>query len=81
MSGFKPRTPHHIFKGKIMHTDKIIQLIAEDIKKHPEEHKHDLDSLYDCCVVDGFLDTSLLALHEIYVSDISLSDMQEYATV
>lgn len=35
----------------------------EDIKNHPEKHKHDFISLQMCCTVDGAVDLALMEAH------------------
>lgn len=39
----------------------------EDIKNHPERHKHDFEGLQQCCMVDGALDCQIMDLHSQYV--------------
>lgn len=39
-------------------------LKIEDIKKHPENHKHyGMNELSRCCMVDGALDLYIMELH------------------
>lgn len=39
-----------------------------DIKNHPENHRHDFHSLQRCCFVNGALDMALMQAHEDYAS-------------
>lgn len=39
------------------------ELKVKEIQEHPELHKHDYDSLIDCCIVDGAIDLQLIDLH------------------
>ncbi len=39
----------------------------EDIKSHPENHKHSFEALRVCCMVGNVLDTSVLDAHSEYV--------------
>ena len=36
----------------------------EDIKAHPENHRHDFGSLTRCCMVNGVMDLSIMEAHE-----------------
>lgn len=38
-----------------------------DIKKHPENHKHDFNDLQTCCLIDGAIDLSIMDAHSKYV--------------
>lgn len=43
--------------------------LLEDIRKHPERHKHaDLGQLQSCCVVNGAIDLMAMEYHETYAS-------------
>ena len=45
-----------------------VQERFEDIKNHPERHRHDFSALHACCMVNGVLDMKLFAAHEEYAS-------------
>lgn len=38
----------------------------EDIKKHPENHRHDFAGLQACCMVDDAVDLKLIEAHEVF---------------
>lgn len=40
---------------------------AQDIREHPERHRHNFEDLTKCCFVDGALDLSLMQMHEQHV--------------
>lgn len=40
--------------------------LLKDIIQNPQNHKHDYKSLYDCCCLNGILDTELLDAHSKY---------------
>ncbi len=40
----------------------------EDIKTHPEQHRHTFDGLHQCCTLNGAIDMSLMEAHERYAS-------------
>jgi hypothetical protein len=35
----------------------------EDIRNHPEKHKHSFEVLMDCCFVDGAIDSEIMDAH------------------
>lgn len=37
----------------------------KDIKEHPEKHRHDLNGLTRCCMIDGCLYPALMDAHEM----------------
>lgn len=40
----------------------------EDIKQHPERHRHTMDDLVGCCMVDGVLSLMLMDIHHQYAN-------------
>lgn len=36
----------------------------EDIRKHPDKHRHGVEGLPECCLVNGALDITLLEAHQ-----------------
>lgn len=42
---------------------KNVQEILDDIRKHPDRHRHDFEGLQRCCFVDGAIDTLLMDAH------------------
>lgn len=36
----------------------------QDIREHPEQHRHSFPGLQWCCTVDGAVDTGLMEAHE-----------------
>jgi hypothetical protein len=38
--------------------------IIQDIKDHPENHKHDFSGLNRCCIIDGVMDCSVMEAHQ-----------------
>ena len=40
--------------------------VLEDIKTHPERHRHTFKELYECCVIGGILRADLMEAHEFY---------------
>lgn len=44
-----------------------VESVLEDIKNHPERHRHDFDGLYKCCAVNGIVRPCLLKAHAQYV--------------
>lgn len=42
--------------------------VLEDIKKNPQNHIHDWNALYACCMIDGAIDLSLLDAHKEFVN-------------
>jgi len=36
---------------------------VEDIKQHPEKHRHDFAGLQRCCFIDGALDMMVMEAH------------------
>lgn len=43
------------------------QKMVEDIKQHPEKHRHDFAGLQRCCLIDGALDMMVMETHSKYV--------------
>ena len=41
--------------------------VLEDIKQHPERHRHDLNGLTACYMIGGAVDISLMDVHSQYV--------------
>ena len=41
--------------------------ILKDIKLHPNKHKHNVNGLIACCVVDGAIVIFLMDAHQKYV--------------
>lgn len=41
---------------------------VNDIKEHPERHRHDFAGLQACCYVDGAMDLRVMGAHETYAS-------------
>ena len=41
---------------------------VEDVRAHPERHRHDFNGLQRCCIVDGILDTRIMDAHETHAS-------------
>ncbi len=41
--------------------------IVEDIKAHPDQHKHTNYELFQCCFIDGALDLSVMDAHSQFV--------------
>ncbi len=41
--------------------------IIEDIKAHPDQHRHNADDLFKCCFIDGALDLSVMDAHSQFV--------------
>lgn len=42
--------------------------VLQDIREHPENHRHDFDGLHRCCTIDGAYDLRLVEAHEVYAS-------------
>lgn len=40
----------------------------DDIKRHPENHRHDFEGLQRCCFADGALDLGLMEAHQKHAS-------------
>lgn len=38
----------------------------QDIRDHPENHRHTFDRLHSCCVVDGVVNLALMEAHQKY---------------
>lgn len=43
------------------------QEVLEDIRTHPEQHRHTFAELQLCCLVGGALDLSLVDAHSEYI--------------
>ena len=41
----------------------LIDEKIEDIKAHPEKHRHDYQGLIQCCFVNGCINTMLMSSH------------------
>lgn len=41
--------------------------VIQDIKDHPENHKHDFAGLQQCCFINGAIDCSVMEAHSKYV--------------
>jgi hypothetical protein len=41
--------------------------VVEDIKAHPERHRHDFEGLQACCFINGALDCLVMDAHSQYV--------------
>lgn len=39
----------------------------EDLKKNPQNHRHDYNGLVSCCMINGAIDLSLMDAHSQYV--------------
>ena len=37
--------------------------VIKDIRKHPENHKHDYDGLIACCMINGAIDCRVMDVH------------------
>lgn len=46
----------------------VVQSKVQDIKDHPERHRHDFSGLTSCCMVDGALDSRVQEAHSRYAS-------------
>lgn len=46
----------------------ISEQLVQQIKLYPEKHKHDMNELIACCMVDGAVDLSLMEAHQKYVN-------------
>lgn len=41
---------------------------VQEIKEHPERHRHNFDDLHRCCFHDGAVDLGLMEAHQKYAS-------------
>jgi hypothetical protein len=41
--------------------------LINDIKNHPENHKHSFEELQNCCDINGIIDSYIMKLHSDHV--------------
>lgn len=44
-------------------TERTYESVLQDLKDHPEKHKHNWGDLAQCCMIGGALDITLMDLH------------------
>lgn len=48
--------------------DRTYEQVLEDIRTHPDNHRHDFDELQRCCYIAGAVDTRLMDAHGKFVN-------------
>lgn len=51
---------------------KTKESVLQEIKDHPEWHRHDFNGLTACCLINGAVDVSLMEAHSQY-ADIGIN--------